>query len=244
MEEEDRLSNLPDAIISEILLLLPIEDVIRTCILSTRWKDKWLQIPSFTFSDVKYSENEGTYQFFDNFVSRALSLKIASPYPLKMFTDLQCHSSMLDSLVVEIWVREANERGQVEEMCLSLPRTVGVSFSIFTSPRLVSLTLFGFRVVGIEYAIFPFLKSLVMIMLNLPDKPFVRDILSQCPSLEFLKINSLDFVEPYPEGRKPVYFQLSNLVTADVISTAIVRFEKIFQCRISTYRCGKDPYLV
>ncbi|XP_057772070.1 F-box/LRR-repeat protein At3g26922-like [Salvia miltiorrhiza] len=47
----DRLSDLPDALILEILSLLSssIRDVVRTTILSKRWKDLWTTVPRFDF---------------------------------------------------------------------------------------------------------------------------------------------------------------------------------------------------
>ncbi|XP_057773774.1 putative F-box protein At1g49610 [Salvia miltiorrhiza] len=46
----DRLSDLPDSLILEILLLLwEIRDVVRTTILSKRWKDLWTTVPRLDF---------------------------------------------------------------------------------------------------------------------------------------------------------------------------------------------------
>ncbi|KAM6580527.1 hypothetical protein CsatA_004301 [Cannabis sativa] len=38
MADEDRISKLPDALITHILSFLPTEEVVRTCLLSKRWK--------------------------------------------------------------------------------------------------------------------------------------------------------------------------------------------------------------
>ncbi|XP_057772062.1 F-box/FBD/LRR-repeat protein At1g16930-like isoform X2 [Salvia miltiorrhiza] len=45
----DRLSDLPDALILEILSLLWSREVVRTTILSKRWKDLWTTVPRFDF---------------------------------------------------------------------------------------------------------------------------------------------------------------------------------------------------
>lgn len=48
-EPRDRLSELPDSIIFEIFWLLPVPDVVRTTVLSTRWRNLWTTAPFLDF---------------------------------------------------------------------------------------------------------------------------------------------------------------------------------------------------
>ncbi|XVF27727.1 hypothetical protein REPUB_Repub14bG0133600 [Reevesia pubescens] len=51
----DLISSLPDFLIQEILSFLPIEDAIKTSVLSQRWKHLWTQIPSLSFRHNSFS---------------------------------------------------------------------------------------------------------------------------------------------------------------------------------------------
>lgn len=47
----DRISNLPDDLLLQILVLLPIAEAVRTCVLSTRWRHMWRRLPRLEFND-------------------------------------------------------------------------------------------------------------------------------------------------------------------------------------------------
>ncbi|KAJ0809806.1 putative F-box domain, FBD domain, leucine-rich repeat domain superfamily [Helianthus annuus] len=49
--EEDRISNLPEHLIDSILERLPIQDVIRTSILSKKWRYKWRSMRAVVFDE-------------------------------------------------------------------------------------------------------------------------------------------------------------------------------------------------
>lgn len=115
-EHEDRLSELPDSLIFHIFGFLRTVDVVRTTILSYRWKNLWTTFPCLTFDD-SWTDNPDPDRL-RNFVNGALKhwggIKI-----LKFKLDLCVLLS--ESLFTDIdsWVRFAHEN-EGEELRLHL----------------------------------------------------------------------------------------------------------------------------
>ncbi|PUZ47220.1 hypothetical protein GQ55_7G146700 [Panicum hallii var. hallii] len=47
----DRISDLPDSLLLQILMLLPLVEAVRTCVLSRRWRVAWTRLPRLAFDD-------------------------------------------------------------------------------------------------------------------------------------------------------------------------------------------------
>ncbi|XP_057772080.1 F-box/LRR-repeat protein At3g26922-like isoform X2 [Salvia miltiorrhiza] len=100
----DRLSELPDSLILSILSLLPsTRDVVRTTILSKRWKDLWTTVPCLVF------RNENP-EFICGVVAQWRGAKLLRFH-------LRCWDSLSTSSDVESWLLFAVEK-QVEELTL------------------------------------------------------------------------------------------------------------------------------
>ncbi|KAK3221501.1 hypothetical protein Dsin_008526 [Dipteronia sinensis] len=69
---EDIISKLPNHVLGHILSRLDTKDAVKTCVLSSRWKDLWTLIYNLHF---KYLENvkDGGSSSFENFVDKVLS---------------------------------------------------------------------------------------------------------------------------------------------------------------------------
>jgi hypothetical protein len=48
----DRISDLPDNLLHHILVLIPLIEAVRTCVLSRRWRGVWTRLPRLLFHDV------------------------------------------------------------------------------------------------------------------------------------------------------------------------------------------------
>ncbi|XP_066392417.1 putative F-box/FBD/LRR-repeat protein At4g03220 [Miscanthus floridulus] len=52
-DSQDRISALPDSILHQILVLVPLVDAVRTCVLSRHWRGVWTRLPLLFFDDVQ-----------------------------------------------------------------------------------------------------------------------------------------------------------------------------------------------
>ncbi|OMO76510.1 hypothetical protein CCACVL1_15609 [Corchorus capsularis] len=68
---EDRISALPDSIIHHFLSLLPMKDVLKTGVLSKRWKDIWTSVPTI---DISYTGECECFKRFFQLINRTLIL--------------------------------------------------------------------------------------------------------------------------------------------------------------------------
>ena len=73
-DEEDRLSDLPDCVLLQILSSLDTKLAVQTCILSKRWKNLWKHLPTITLISSQFK----TLKDFNKFVSQVLSLRDGS----------------------------------------------------------------------------------------------------------------------------------------------------------------------
>ncbi|WCJ34727.1 F-box/RNI-like superfamily protein [Euphorbia peplus] len=84
MATEDIISDLPNNITHQILTKLPQKDAIKTSILSTKWRYKWLSLPQLIFnypSDYNLSQTELT-----NLITLVYQALLLHQGPLKKFT--------------------------------------------------------------------------------------------------------------------------------------------------------------
>ncbi|XP_052882365.1 F-box protein At1g19070-like [Gossypium arboreum] len=70
---EDRISNLPDHIRCYILSFLPIQEAVRTSVISTKWRNLFASISTVDFDTYLLCRlTDGNVESFKNFVDRLL----------------------------------------------------------------------------------------------------------------------------------------------------------------------------
>ncbi|XP_057771466.1 putative F-box protein At1g49610 isoform X3 [Salvia miltiorrhiza] len=194
----DRLSELPDSLIFHIFWSLPMTDVVRTTILSKRWKNLWTTAPYLNFDNAAMGFEEDTK--LRNFVDlallrwnglRVLKFKFTSGYefdePMYLGTDL--------------WVQFAKDKG-VEELYLHILFEINDNDDIYWVPQCVyscsSLKVLSFedcnlRVYGnVQWN---HLKSLTIINGDEVTERVINQILCGSPRLEVLIMSFLDIGE-------------------------------------------------
>lgn len=111
--DRDIISNLPENVLTHILSFLPTKYVVRTSVLSTKWKDTWTKVTNLHLDDELLSSRKNMTRraYFMNFVDRILlhlkNSKIQSFY-------LSC-DNYSDASRVSAWISAVIKR-QVQKL--------------------------------------------------------------------------------------------------------------------------------
>ncbi|XP_026377536.1 FBD-associated F-box protein At4g10400-like [Papaver somniferum] len=194
VEEEDRISKLPDPLLCHILSFLPFQHVVATSILAKRWRFIWNSVPILKITHClstdsakdRYLHNKHFVNFMDRmFVFRDLST-------IKYF---YLHTYISDDYNMNSWISVVIRR-KVEEIHLWLPHPDEYSpflipSSLFTCESLVTLRMSVNVVLNLPRSVhFPKLKLLTLRDVRIKDKYFIERLLSNCPVLEQLSLGS------------------------------------------------------
>ncbi|XP_057772073.1 putative F-box/FBD/LRR-repeat protein At1g66290 [Salvia miltiorrhiza] len=216
----DRLSELPDSLIISILsLLLSTRDVIRTTILSKRWKDVWTTVPCLYFQDRPTSSDAQR-----NFISGALAqwkgAKIqkfgifyhldsdcythATQYSSDSDTDSTEHLSET-SREFDSWLLLAIEK-QVEELIIDMGCYVYHRFcqreceycapqSLYSCSSITKLSLFQCKLIIEGNVQWNQLKSLTIDGVESWSEDTMNRVISGAPQLEKLNLTFWKILE-------------------------------------------------
>lgn len=185
----DWISELPDALLLQILSFVPTKDLVSTSVLSKRWETLWMLVPNLKY-DVEYGSDS-------RLVSRFLLLHKAPVLESLCLKIKKFHYSHLD---IGIWVRTAVDRRvrtlEIElypsgEDPIRLPRR------FYTCETLKVLTL-------TNASLLRSLKTLHLLSVKYSDEKSFETLLSSCSSLKDLVVkccpldNSLIFTIKIP----------------------------------------------
>lgn len=173
---QDIISNMPDVIIGLILSLVPVEDAVRTSVLSKRWKYLWTFITELHFEDRNQSHYNKIHKtLILNFVYRVL-LHLNSSRIQSFSLSL---SKNYDPYHVNQWISTALRRG-VKELFIHSKKKLDIfSHSLLKSQCLEKLVvnmhcpMIRKNGCAMRVPTFVFLSSLVV--LKLSDVTFTCD---------------------------------------------------------------------
>ncbi|CAA0808517.1 Putative FBD-associated F-box protein [Striga hermonthica] len=96
MTSIDRLSSLPDEVISHILSFLPTMWSVATSILGKRWRFLWAHVPCLDFSGVDFND-DGTQD--SDIIHRVILRHEAKRMDTLTLCDLNCNDYQLETLI-------------------------------------------------------------------------------------------------------------------------------------------------
>lgn len=194
-DAEDRISSLPDGILTHIISFLSTKEAIQTSILSTRWKCIWTYNPKLDVG-MCYFCLKGEDHFRDaktklmprflNFVDRALM------GDSEHFLEKVSIFGSFDGSDIESWISAAIKR-KVRELVLSChydQPPAEFHQSLFSCNSLVVLKLKLKVVLNFPMAsiCFPNLKVLELPWVLYKDNNSAENLISSCPILEDLSM--------------------------------------------------------
>ncbi|KAG7534464.1 Leucine-rich repeat 2 [Arabidopsis thaliana x Arabidopsis arenosa] len=182
----DRLSQLPDDFLLQILSWLPTKDVMVTSLLSKRWRFLWTLVPRLNY-DLRLHDN--TYPRFSQFVDRSLLLhKAPTLESLNISIGSVCYTAEKD---VGVWVRIGVDRF-VRELNISYcsgEEPIRLPKCLFTCTTLAVLKLENVSLVDAScYVCFQSVKTLHLLDVKYLDDQSLPRIISSCSSLEDLVV--------------------------------------------------------
>ncbi|XP_028793167.1 F-box/FBD/LRR-repeat protein At5g22700-like [Neltuma alba] len=187
MIRSDRLSDLPDHLLQQILSFLPTQEAIATSLLSKRWTSLWTGSPTLHFDALNFRSSI----FFVEFVEHALIFFRNSNH-VQIFR-LRFGSSGIqpDDNIVN-WVTTVINKLKVEELDLCFTSywfSVDLSSEILNSSAMRVLKLNGVTV-STDYSVnLPSLEVLHLERVIFPEFRCLVMLLTGCPRLEELKLN-------------------------------------------------------
>lgn len=234
---EDFISNMPESIISQILSLLPMKDVLRTCVLSKDWEYKWTGIYDIYINDVDRFLLKSTRKTsVVNCVDRIFILSRNSN--LRRFC-LLCHQKY-DTRRMITWISAALMRN-VEELEIRYNyEGVVVPRCLFDCTRLTSLKLqmpCTFRPIQNWFSNLKVLYLAQVEILN-EHAPNTNQLVFNFPVLETFKLEKCRWLKvTFVEIHAP------SLTNFHVQKNSDVPEVDSFQLRISRAKLGKFKFI-
>ncbi|KAL4566304.1 hypothetical protein LXL04_030418 [Taraxacum kok-saghyz] len=215
--EVDRISNLPGHIIDKILSLLTLRDAVRTSILSTKWRYKWVNLTSLVFDNQSVLVSSQDPTIIKNkmvkIVDHVLLLHNGLIHKFKLsHRDLQGVSD------IDRWILFLS-RGTVKEFILEIwkGQRYKLPSSLYLCDKLLHLELFNCLVKPpLGFSGFKILTSLDLQHITM-DQDVFEDLIFRCPVLERLTLMNFEgFANLKIHAPKLTFFDIGG-VFEDVV---------------------------
>ncbi|XP_021758552.1 F-box/FBD/LRR-repeat protein At1g16930-like [Chenopodium quinoa] len=178
MAEGDRISRLPDVLLSFILSFLSTKEAVATSTLSKRWESIWTKVPALNFS----FNPSGSVHDFKAFVDRVLQCN-DSP-SLRLFQLSGLSKTQIRDYHYHSWIKNILRR-DVDE--IDLVHVGGIlPAGTFSSKKLTVLKLFGLITPFQGSVHLPSLLILHLKFIAFTDNLPLKNILMSLPQLEEL----------------------------------------------------------
>ncbi|XP_013712107.2 F-box/FBD/LRR-repeat protein At1g13780-like isoform X1 [Brassica napus] len=189
----DRISELPESLLTQILSFLPSKQSVQTSVLSTRWKNLYLNVPGLdlNLSAIPYDADEMLLSFL-SFIDKLLE---SSPESKLFKVKVKCRDTMIDGFRdrIGIMIDRGTQHLDVESSTYDIeddsfhhPCVDFMPMNLYTSKTLVYLKLTSSGLDDPGFVFMPCLKF--MHLEEVKWRVHLEKLLSGCPVLEELAL--------------------------------------------------------
>ncbi|CDY36410.1 BnaC05g10110D [Brassica napus] len=198
MSGRDRLSALPESLLTHILSYLPTKHSVKTSVLSTRWKNLWLNVPALDLNceDFPYREEEEEEEAVLGFLDRLLEFEPGSrllKFKVKC-GNVEDIGGLRDriSTVIHRGPQHLDFESFTEYIdhddAFLYPFIDYIPLNLYTSRTLVSLKLTFSGLEDPGFVWMPCLKSMILVKVHFHYAADLEKLVSGCPVLEELTL--------------------------------------------------------
>ncbi|XP_033134910.1 F-box/FBD/LRR-repeat protein At1g13780 isoform X3 [Brassica rapa] len=204
MSGRDRISELPESLLTQILSYLPTNQSVQTSVLSTRWKNLYLSVPGLDLncSLIRYDADE----VFLTFIDKLLEF---SPESSLFKVKIKCRNTMIDGFKDRIGTLinrgthhldvESSIYFEDDDSLYPIPIVDMMPMNLLTSKTLVYLKLASSGLMDPGVVFMPCLRF--MHLEEVKWRVHLEKLLSGCPVLEELTL-SRDMDDDYAIGNE------------------------------------------
>ncbi|KAL8256339.1 hypothetical protein R6Q59_031406 [Mikania micrantha] len=220
--EVDRISNLPGHIIDKVLSLLTLRDAVRTCVLSSKWRYKWVNLTSLVFDNQSVLVSSQDPTIIKNklvkIVDHVLLLHNGPIHKFKL-----SHRDLQGVCDIDRWILFLS-RGSTKEFILEIwkGQRYKLPSSLYLCDKLSHLELFNCLLKPpLAFNGFKVLNSLDLQHITM-DQDVFEDLIYKCPLLERLTLMNFEgFAHLKIHAPKLTFFDIGGVFED-------VNFEKTF----------------
>lgn len=191
-KEVETVSNLPEHIIDKILSHLSLRDAVRTSVLSSKWRYKWVTLPHLVFDNQSVLiSNQDQTLLKNKLVSCVDHVLLLHTGPIHKFK--LSHRDLQGVSDIDRWILFLS-RGSVKEFILEIWKghRYKLHSSIYSCQKLIHLELFNCLLKPpSSFNGFRSLKSLDLQHITMDQVSF-ENMISSCPLLERLTLMNFD----------------------------------------------------
>jgi len=192
---EDLISKLPEVLLSQILSYLPTKDIVRTSVLSKRWKSVWLLIPGLDLDSSEFPHYDTFVDFMNEFLFFS---REENPCLHKLKLSIQKNEN--DPSCVTLWT-DCVARGKLQHLDVEFGGRVMerefwemMPLSLYICKTLLHLRLYGVLLGNFDQSVdsLPSLKSMCLEENVYFNEASLESLISSCRVLEDLTIVKID----------------------------------------------------